>query len=113
MKTIFLILWLLLAQTAVATPFLVCDPYPAGADPSVTPTTFVLKGLGANPIMTAAQVNPDGTVQLHYDLATLSNGNYTVLVDAVNIFGGVSPDSAPFVFTAGIPAAPANLQIVP
>src|ERR1700745_2060147 len=88
MKTIFLILWVLLAQAAVAAPFLVCDPYPAGVDPSGTPASFILKGLGANPIMTGAQINPDGTVQLHYDLATLNNGNYTVIVDAVNVFGG-------------------------
>jgi hypothetical protein len=103
----------LLAQSIQASPFLVCDPYPAGADPNVTPTTFILKGLSANPIMTGAQINPDGTVQLHYDLATLGNGNFTVIADAVNTFGGVSPDSPPFVFTNGIPAPPSNLRIVP
>ena len=108
-----LLLLLLFAVRAYAAPFLVCDPYPANADPSVTPTTFILKGLAANPIMTGAQINPDGTVQLHYDLATLSNGNYTVVADAINVFGGASPDSLPFVFTAGIPAAPNNLRIVP
>jgi spore coat protein U-like protein len=108
-----LLLLLLFAGRAYASPFLVCDPYPANADPSVTPATFILKGLSTNPIMTGAQVNPDGTVQLHYDLATLSFGNYTVIADAVNVFGGVSLDSAPFVFTAGIPAPPANLKIVP
>ena len=109
----FGIFWLGLVHVVLATPFLVCDPYPAGADPSVTPTTFILKGLAANPIMTGAQVNPDGTVQLHYDLATLSNGNFTVIADAVNVFGGVSPDSPPFAFVNGIPAAPNNLRIVP
>jgi hypothetical protein len=111
--TLIISLLILFALPARATPFLVCDPYPAGADPSVTPVTFILKGLGNNSINTGAQVNPDGTIQLHYDLGSLSFGTYTVLADAVNVFGGVSPDSPPFTFTNGIPAPPNNLRIVP
>ena len=106
-------LCLLLPVIASASPFLVCDPYPAGQDQFVTPASFVLKGLSANPISTGVQTNPDGTIQLHYDLATLGNGTYTVIVDAVNVLGGVSPDSLPFTFTKGVPAPPGNLRIVP
>lgn len=107
------VLFLLLVIRVMASPFLVCDPYPAGLSQAVMPVSFILKGLSANPISTPATINQDGTIQLHYDLGSLSNGTYTVIADAVNVFGGVSPDSGPFVFTNGVPAAPSNLRIVP
>jgi hypothetical protein len=114
MRIIFaFLLWSAGAVVALASPFLVCDPYPAGLDQNTMPVSFILKGLSANAISTPVQVNQDGTIQLHYDLSTLGNGNYTVIADAVNVFGGVSPDSAPFVFTKGVPAPPSNLRIVP
>jgi hypothetical protein len=113
-KIIFaFLLWSVGAAVALASPFLVCDPYPAGQNQFVTPSAFIVKGLSANPISTGAQVNQDGTVQLHYDLGSLGNGSYTVIADAVNGFGGVSPDSPPFTFTVGLPAPPGNLRIVP
>ena len=96
-----------------ASPFLTADPYPAGLSSATMPINFILKGLSANPITTPATVNPDGTIQLHYDLSSLGNGTYTIIADAVNVFGGVSPDSAPFTFTVGVPATPTNLRIVP
>jgi hypothetical protein len=97
MKIIFaFLLWSIGADVAWASPFLVCDPYPAGLDQNTSPVSFILKGLSANPISTPVQTNQDGTIQLHYDLSTLGNGTYTVIADAVNVFGGVSPDSAPF-----------------
>lgn len=98
---------------AFASPFLVCDPYPAGLDQSTMPVSFILKGLSGNPLSVPVQTNQDGTIQLHYDLANLGNGTYTVVADAVNVFGGVSPDSVPFTFTKGVPAALTNLRIVP
>jgi hypothetical protein len=114
LKIIFaFLLWSVGAAVVMASPFLVCDPYPAGLDQNTSPVSFILKGLSANPISTPVQVNQDGTIQLHYDLSTLGNGNYTVIADAVNVFGGVSPDSAPFIFTKGVPASPSNLRIVP
>lgn len=106
------LVWLLLGGSVWASPFLVADPYPVGLDQSSKPVSFILKGLGASPISIPATVNSDGTVQLRYDLAALPNGNYTVIADAVNQFGGVSLDSAPFTFTRGIPNAPINLKIV-
>jgi hypothetical protein len=114
MKIIFaFLLWSIGTVVDLASPFLVCDPYPAGQNQFVTPSGFIVKGLSANPISAGAQVNQDGTVQLHYDLGSLGNGSYTVIADAVNVFGGVSPDSAPFTFTVGLPAPPGNLRIVP
>jgi hypothetical protein len=103
---------LVLASRVCASPFLVCDPYPFNANLSLNPTAFIITGLGANPIQTPATALSGG-VYLHYDLAGLSFGNYTVTASAVNQFGGVSVPSAPFIFTLGAPAPPINLRIVP
>jgi hypothetical protein len=102
-----------LAAIAYASPFLVCNPYPAGLDQATMPTSFVIKGLTANPVSTLATTNPDGTIQLHYDLSQLGHGSYTVVVDAVNALGGISPDSAPFLFVLGVPVVPTNIRITP
>jgi hypothetical protein len=112
MKIIFaFLLWSIGAAVALASPFLVCDPYPAGLDQNTMPVSFILKGLWANPISVPVQTNQDGTIQLHYDLATLPHGTYTVTADAVNVFGGVSGDSLPFSFTSGVPGTPSNLRL--
>ena len=92
---------------------LVCDAYPAGLDQFLKPVSFLVKGLSANAISTPATQNPDGTLQLHYDLSQLGHGSYTVVVDAVNVLGGVSPDSLPFQFVSGVPGAPTNIRITP
>jgi hypothetical protein len=108
-----LLLLFLLAGLVHASPFLVCDPYPAGLTQAVMPVSFIVKGLSANPLSVPATTNQDGTIQLRYDLSSLGNGSYTVIADAVNVYGGVSPDSSPFIFTSGVPASPANLRITP
>jgi hypothetical protein len=102
-----------LACLAQASPFLVCDPYPAGLAQAVMPVSFVVTGLSANPLSVPATTNSDGTIQLHYDLSALGNGTYTVTAAAVNVFGGLSGNSAPFTFTSGVPAVPTNLRITP
>src|SRR4029077_1485995 len=112
MKPMLVILFWL-TVTVLASPFIVCDPYPAGLDQSTMPVSFILKGLSAQPISVPVQTNQDGTIQLHYDLSQQPHGTFTVVADAVNVFGGISPDSAPFVFTSGVPAAPTILRIVP
>lgn len=109
----FILGLLCLNCTALASPFLVCDPYPAGLSQALMPISFIIKGLSATPISTPVQTNADGTIQLHYDLSGLGNGSYSVIVDAVNVFNGVSPDSATFTFTLGVPTAPGNIRIVP
>jgi hypothetical protein len=113
LRTLFLVILLAASVQALAAPFLVADPYPAGLDQFTMPVSFILKGLSANPLSVAATTNQDGTIQLRYDLAQQPHGSFTVIVDAVNVFGGVSPDSAPFTFTSGVPAVPTSLRIVP
>ena len=101
------------AQAVLGAPFLVCDPYPTGLDQATMPVSFIIKGLSANAILTPATQSPDGTLQLHYDLSQLGHGSYTVVVDAVSVLGGVSPDSLPFQFVSGVPGAPTNIRIIP
>ena len=60
-----------------------------------------------------AQINADGSQQLHYDLGALSNGSYTVTVAAVNGFAQESPFTPPFTFTVGAPATPTGLRLSP
>jgi hypothetical protein len=108
-------LWFLLtlAISAKAAPFLVCDPYAVQTDPNLIPVSFNLTGVAAQPVSVPVTTNADGTKQLHYDLANLGNGTYTVTAAAVNVFGGTSPAGTPFTFTKGVPATPTNLRISP
>ena len=108
-----LLLLLFLSVAAKAMPFLVCDPYVPQSDPSLNPVSFILKGLAQNPISVPVFQQTDGSLIIHYDLAQISNGSFTVTAAAVNIFGGVSPDSVPFTFSKNLPATPTNLRISP
>lgn len=106
--------WLVLfANSVFADPFLSADPYAPTGDPNLTPVSFIITGLGANPITSTAYIQPStGQIYLLYDLATLPNGTYSVTAAAVNVFGGTSPASnPPFAFTKGVPGTPSNLQI--
>ena len=107
------LLSLFLALCAKASPFLVADAVTPASDPNLNPVAYVLTGLATNPISVQATQNADGTLQLHYDLATLVNGSYTVTATAVNIFGNASAPSAPLTFTKGAPGTPTNLRISP
>lgn len=109
-----ILLSILLASRIYASPFLVCTPVPASTGTSVQPTSYTISGLSAS-VTTAATVNPDGSVQLHYDLAAVPNGTYTVTVTAANSAGTSAP-SAPFTFTlplSEIPASPNGLSLSP
>jgi hypothetical protein len=113
MRTSLLLLLLASSVSTQAAPFLVCDPYAVQTDPNLIPVSFDLSGVAAQPISVPVTTNADGTKILHYDLGALSHGTYTVTASAVNIFGGISPASAPFTFTDGLPATPTGLRISP
>ena len=113
MKKIFLVLWVLLAQAAMAAPFLVCDPVPAQTQQNLNVVSYVLTGLSSNPISTQAIINADGSQQLHYDLGSTANGSYTVTAAAINGLGLEGPPSDPFTFTVGLPTKPTGLRISP
>lgn len=113
MRLVFLFLLFVIGKVLGA-PYLVCDPYIQQADPNLNPTSFVINGIGGNPITINATTLSNGTIILQYDLAALPNGTYHVSAAAVNIFGGESPfSSPPFDFTKGVPSPPTNLRISP
>lgn len=101
--------------TAMAAPFLVCDPYPT----TVTqPTHFNVTIVPLAPFDVPATRNPDNSVYLHYDLASITVGPHTASAKAVIIdplWGRTeSASSVPFVFSrpgsAGIPTGIAISQ---
>ena len=112
-KCLILIVISCCAARVFAAPFLVCDPYPTQTDANLTVASFVLTGFGTGPVSVPAFVLANGQQELHYDLATLSNGTYTVTAAAVNAFGVSSAASPNFTFTKGVPATPLNLKISP
>jgi len=113
MKTILLTL-LLIGSRVLASPFLVCDPVPASSgNQGLNVVSYVITGLATTNLNVQAQINADGSQQLHYDLGALSNGSYTVTVAAVNGFAQESPFTPPFTFTVGAPATPTGLRLSP
>jgi hypothetical protein len=104
---------LLVASRVCAAPFLTCDTNPLNADSTLNVATYVITGLGTSPISVNASTDASGGQFLHYDLATLPNGKYTVMAAAVNAFGNSSAESAPLSFTKGAPATPLNLRLSP
>ena len=102
---LLVVLFVTLASFAYAGPYLVCAPYPA-SDPQ--PTEFVMF-LDGREVVEPAYKNPDGTVQLFYDLEAISTGPHTLTVAARNEWG----DSAavPFPFTKSLPGPPGGVSI--
>lgn len=95
------------ASVAFGSPFLVCNSYPTTVS---QPTDFMVTVDLATPVDSPAQANPDGSVQLHYDLAAVANGAHTVTVTACNQWG-CSAASSPFSFAKATSATPAGLSI--
>src|SRR5208282_3416858 len=110
-----LFLSILFAVTASAAPFLTCDPYPANpTDGALNVVTFIVTGnVPGSPVSIQSMIGTGGMQYFFYDLSTLTNNTYTVTVAAVNGYGQEGAASVPFTFTKGVPAAPANLRIVP
>ena len=119
MKTILSLILLLIAQSALAQPFLVCAPTPK-ASVWMPILSYTITGLGTAPITVPATINTDGSAQLHLDLSTvlkgqpLTNGVYTVTATATNA-QGASVASPPFSFSipypSVIPPAPGILSL--
>lgn len=97
-----------LTPTAIAAPFLVCDPYPLTA---VQPTEFVVTISGVTaPIITPA-IDVAGGKAMKLDLGPLNlTGTRTVTAKAQNLWGE-SANSAPFTFTAAAPVTPTGFGL--
>lgn len=115
MKKLLLIL-MLIGGAIHAAPYLTCDAYPVNADANLNVVQFVItftNPTGLSPVTVQAQIGTSGQQYLFYDLGPLSNSSYTVTAAAVNGYGEESPQSTPFVFQKGVPAAPTGMKIVP
>lgn len=99
MKKILCIIMILFASTAIASPYLVCDPQ-AGVE------TYLISEAGQPDMAAAAQT--DGSIK--YDLASVADGTHTWSVKACNIWGCSGP--SPFSFTKSLPAPAGSLKIV-
>jgi len=67
---------------ALATPFVVCDPYPPAV---VQPDNFKVTMDGGAVTNSAPQTVPEG-VRLRYDLATISVGSHSMTVQACKTY---------------------------
>lgn len=108
MKRLILLVSALFSGSALAAPFLVCDPYPATGQ---QPTEFAVTISGiATPIISPA-VDVAGGKALRLDLGPLNlSGSKTATARARNTWGE-SADSVPLAFSAGTPLAPSGLGL--
>ena len=91
---------------AQASPFLVCDPYPAGT----AVTSFTLFWDGATTGVVVPVLTDATGTYFHVDLSTVTNGSHTVKARARNTWAE-SGDSLPFVFVKAAPTSPLNIRI--
>ena len=103
---VVLFLVMLFPAIASASPFLVCDPFPAGSAVS----SFVVFWDGSLTGVVAPVFTDATGTYLHLDLASVANGSHTVKVRARNSWGE-SADSLPFTFVKLVPSAPLNIRI--
>lgn len=96
MKRLAILGLLLLAPSAWAAPFLVCDPPPVGEEVTSYSVTD-----GANVVTTPSP--------LHWDMAGVANGAHTLQVRACNVWG--CSDPTPFAFTRGVPGVGKGVRI--
>lgn len=106
-KSVFVALCAL-SMDVIASPYLICDPYPATGQ---QPTEFVVTISGiANPIVTPA-VDVTGGKAMRLDLGPLNlTGAKTATAKARNAWGE-SAASSPFLFSAGTPVAPGGIGL--
>lgn len=111
MRRFGVLILLMIAMSAQAAPFLVCDPYPVAG---VLPDMFSVQLDATAIVVVPATTNPDGTRYLHYDLANvpISGGShvFTVIAQSTNPLVGASAP-ANFTFQKATLSAPGGLQI--
>jgi len=97
------------STSALAAPFLTCDPYPATGP---LPDSFSV-GLDSGAMITVpARTNADGSRDMMYDLAPLgiTNGSHQFKVTAVSSLWGASTQ-VNFTFVKAAPSAPGGLGL--
>lgn len=111
MRKILLGLLCALPLAAVASPFIISDPYPT----TVAQPERCHLIVDALPDMNVpVTVNADASVFCKWDIASIANGTHQSTVTACNTLGCSTAVKFPFVKAIiGIPLAPVNLTIVP
>ena len=100
---------LLFPGIALASPWLICDPYP---NTGPQPTEFIVNISGITAPMVTPAIDVTGGKAMKLDLGPLNLvGAKTVTAKARNPAYGESANSAPFSFTAGVPAVPGGLTL--
>lgn len=94
------------ASPLMASPFVVCDPYPleanlADGDPP-NPEFFLVQFDNGAVVTSPAFVLPDGRVMLRHDLGAVGRGKHIVKIKAAHSLWGESSE-VPFTFRAGNP----------
>lgn len=99
LKTLFLtvLIVFMLAMSAGAEPYIVCDPAPE----EELVTGYVLTINGAE---------EETAVPLHYDCVGLPDGSYEITARAKNAWG-VSEISVPLNFTKAVPSVPVTMEL--
>jgi hypothetical protein len=104
MKKIILILcFLLIAIPCFGNPYLVCD-----TQPNVDHYIVILDGVSEEVPYREIEINGEAKVELK-DMAGIAEGNHTVEIYAVNVWGQSSP--VPFSFTKELPDTPTNIGL--
>ena len=98
MKTIFTIIFCLIAAMAQASPFLISDP-------NADTTSYQFTG---DAFFTTKTAEVNGS--LRYDLTGIPPGTHAIAVAACNMWG--CSKTVPFEFSATKPSAPGGLRLV-
>ena len=98
MKTLLSIIFVLIATTVFATPFLVSDPQ-SGV------TSYQITGWSETNVVAQS----DGSLRM--DVASASVGTTPLTVKACNVWG--CSTTVPFVLQKQLPSAPSQLRLVP
>ena len=104
-RLLYLVLtFFLLGGVGICSPFLVCGPVDADSV-----THYLVKVDGGSATIVPAFGNPDGTVMIHYDLGTFSNGVHHLEIAAANVWG--RSEYVPFDFNKVVPNIPGGFEL--
>lgn len=108
MQKYLILITSLIYGSAIASPFLISDPYPLGGAQPTKQQIFLDSGAL---IEAAPETLPNGAVRIRHDLAGISTGQHTVKTKFCNAWG-CSGYSHELPFVAGAPDAPTGLGIL-
>ena len=104
-KLFFFIAFFLFTGTAMASPFVVSDPYPESA---VQPDGFLVSVDGGSVVESPAVLAAPGSYKMRFDIGNLPEGEHTMTVRAFKNYAEPwgRKESVPANFTFPVPAGP-------